>query len=165
LTLAREVAPNPAYKARARTQLSIYMQQHPQHKRISPIFWRFAIGFATVFLLFLASGTTFAQSAMPGDRLYDWKLTSESVWRWTSSDPLGVDLTLSNRRADELVVVYGDVTRRARAVENYQRLLIRFNGEQDQQRRERILPILRSQHEELMKAGVSLPELETYFPR
>jgi len=165
LALAREVAPNPAYKARARTQLSIYMQQHPQRKRISPIFWRFTIGFVTVLLLFLASETTFAQSAVPGDRLYDWKLTSEYVWRLTSSDQLGVDLTLSNRRANELVVVYGDQTRRARAVENYQRLLIRFNGEQDQQRRERILPILRSQHEELMKAGVSLPELETYFPR
>jgi len=165
LTRAREVMPNPAYKARARTQLSIYMQQNPQRKRVSPVFWRIAVGFATVLLLFVASGTTFAQQALPGDTLYDWKLTSEYVWRVTSTDQLGVDLTLSNRRMGELVVVSGDNARRARAVENYQKLLIRFNAEKDQRKRERILPVLRAQHEALIKAGILVPELEVYFPR
>jgi hypothetical protein len=161
------VVPDPAYKARARTQLNIYMQQYPQRKRLSPVFLRFSIALATILLLFVASGTAFAQTALPGDAFYRWKLTSESVWRFTSSDPLGVDITLSNRRMNELVEVSGsgDEMRRARAVENYQELLIKFNAEQNPEKRARILPILHAQHEALVKAGIQLPELEIYFPR
>ena len=165
LARGREVAPDPAYKARARTQLNVYMQQHPQRKRVSPVFWRFSIALATVLLLFVASGTAFAQTALPGGVFYDWKLTSENVWRFTSSDPLGVDITLSNRRMNELVEVSGDQARREWAVENYEKLLIKFNAEQDEEKRARILPILRAQHEALINAGIEVPELEGYFPR
>src|SRR5512139_569018 len=114
LSRGREVLPDPAYKARARTQLNVYMQQHPQRKRVSPVLWRFAIAAMTVLLLFVASGTAFAQTALPGDAFYNWKLTSEHVWRITSSDPLGVDISLSNRRMNELVEVSGsgDAVRR-----------------------------------------------------
>lgn len=167
LARAREVVPNPAYKARARTQLNVYMQQHPQRRRVSPVLWRFSIAFATVMLLFLASGTAFAQGARPGDALYNWKLTSEYVWRMTSQDRLGVDLTLSNRRASELVwaTSSGDEVRRARALESYERLLIKFYEEKDDKARERILPVLEAQHEMLVQAGISVPSLEVYFPR
>ena len=165
LARAREVMPDPAYKSRARTQLNVYMQQHPQRKRVSPVFWRFAIAAMTVLLLFVASGTAFAQTALPGDAFYSWKLTSEHVWRITSIDPLGVDITLSNRRMNELMVVSGNEVQRARAVENYEKLLIKFNAEQDEGKRARILPILRAQHEALIEAGIQVPELEGYFPR
>lgn len=167
LARGREVVPDPAFKARARTQLDVYMQQHPQRKHVSPVLLRFSIALVTVLLLFVASGTAFAQTALPGDAFYTWKLTSEHVWRITSTDPLGVDITLSNRRLDELVVVSGsgDEARRVRAVENYQKLLVKFNAEQDEERRARILPILRAQHEALIKAGILVPELEGYFPR
>jgi hypothetical protein len=164
LARGREVVPNPSYKARARTQLNVYMQQHPRPRRVSPRVWRFSIVFMTVLALFLASGTAFAQRALPGDMFYNWKLTSEDVWRLTSPDPLGVDITLSNRRVNELVVVSGDQARRARTVEKYQKLLIKFNAEQDPKKRERILPILHAQHEALIKAGIFVPELESYFP-
>jgi len=164
LSRGREVIPDPAYKARTRAQLSIYMQQNPQRKRVSPVIWRFAIGLATMLLVFLATGTSFAQQALPGDRLYDWKLTSENVWRMTSSDQLGVDITLSNRRVSELVVVSGDQMLRAQAVENYQKLLVKFNATESEKARARILPVLRAQHESLIKAGVSVPELEALFP-
>jgi hypothetical protein len=165
LAHAREVVPDPAYKARARAQLSVYMQQNPQRKRVSPVFWRFAIGVVTMLLVFLATGTSFAQQALPGDRLYDWKLTSENIWRMTSSDQLGVDITLSNRRVNELVVVSGDQMRRERTLQNYEKLLVRFNNTKNERDRQRILPVLRAQHEALIKAGISIPELETYFPR
>jgi hypothetical protein len=164
LSLAREVIPDPAYKARARAQLSSYMQQNPQRKRVSPIFWRVAIGVMTMLVAFLATGTSFAQQALPGDQLYDWKLTSENVWRMTSNDQLGVDITLSNRRVSEIVVVSGDQMRRARALENYEKLLVKFNAAQNAKDRARILPVLRSQHQSLIKAGVSVPELEALFP-
>jgi hypothetical protein len=160
LSRARELIPDPAYKARARAQLSVYMQQNPQRKRVSPIFWRVAIGVMTMLVLFLATGTSFAQQALPGDQLYEWKLTSENVWRMTSNDPLGVDITLSNRRVSELVVLSGDQMRRQRALENYEKLLIKFNATQNAKDRARILPVLRAQHESLTKAGVSIPELD-----
>jgi hypothetical protein len=165
LARAREVAPDPSYKARARTQLNVYMQQHPQRRHVSPLFWRFSIVAMAVLTLFVVSGTAFAQGALPGDTLYNWKLTSEDVWRITSTDPLGVEITMSNRRVNELVSVSGDQVRQARAMENYQKLLVKFNAEKDQRKRERILPILRAQHDALLKAGVQVPELEGYFPR
>src|SRR5512134_1709353 len=101
LARGREVMPNPGYRMRARSQLNVYMQQHPQGKRVSPVFWRVSIAFVTVFLLFLASGTAFAQQALPGDTLYNWKLTSEHIWRYTSGDQLGYDIALSTRRMHE----------------------------------------------------------------
>jgi hypothetical protein len=166
LSRAREVVPTPAYKARTRAKLSIYMQQNPQRKRVSPILWRMAIGVMTMLIVFLATGTSFAQSALPGDQLYNWKLTSEDVWRMTSSDQLGVDITLSNRRVNELVVVSGDQGRQQRALDNYEKLLIKFKEAQSEKDRARILPVLRAQHQSLIDAGITIPaELEALFPK
>jgi hypothetical protein len=141
------------------------MLQHPQRKRVSPIFWRVAVGFATMMLLFIASGTAFAQQALPGDTLYNWKLTSEHVWRLTSNDDLGVDIALSQRRMNELLVVSGDETRRAWAIQSYEKLLLKFRTAESEHDRARILPVLQSQHKALLEAGVIVPELEDYFPR
>jgi len=165
LSRGREVIPDAAYKARTRAKLSIYMQQNPQRKRVSPIFWRVAIGAMTMLIAFLATGTSFAQSALPGDQLYDWKLTSENVWRMTSSDQLGVDLTLSDRRVHEIVVVSGNQMRQQRALENYQKLLVKFNETKNEKARARILPVLRAQHQALIQAGVLSPALDALFPR
>jgi hypothetical protein len=165
LSRARDVVPDPSYRMRARSQLNTYMLQHPQRKRVSPIFWRVAVGFATMMLLFIASGTAFAQQALPGDTLYNWKLTSEHVWRLTSSDDLGVDIALSQRRMNELLVVSGDETRRAWAIQNYEKLLLKFRTAESEHDRARILPVLRSQHKALLEAGIIVPELEDYFPR
>ena len=165
LARARDVVPDPSYRMRARSQLNTYMQQNPQRKRVSPIFWRVAVGFATVMLLFLASGTAFAQQALPGDTLYNWKLTSEHVWRLTSNDDLGVDIALSQRRMNELLVVSEDETRRAWAIQNYEKLLLKFRTAESEHDRARILPVLQAQHQALIDAGVRVPELEDYFPR
>src|SRR5690349_12559454 len=116
LSRVRDVIPDPSFKLRARSQLNSYMLQNPQRKRVSPVFWRFAVGFATVMMFFLAGGTAFAQQAVPGDGLYTWKLTSEHVWRYTYTDQLGYDIALSNRRMHELLEVSGDQVRREAAV-------------------------------------------------
>lgn len=163
LARAREVVPSPSYRMRARSQLNVYMQHNPQRKRVSPVLWRFSVAFVTVLMLFLASGTAFAQQAVPGDAFYDWKLTSEHLWRLTSRDPLGVDLTLSNRRMDELLRVSGDEMRRDWAIQSYENLLIKFRTAESEKDRARILPVLQSQHEALVEAGILVPELETYF--
>jgi hypothetical protein len=164
LSRARDVVPDPDYRMRARSQLNVYMQQNPQRKRVSPVLWRFTIAFVTVMMLFLASGTAFAQQALPGDTLYSWKLTSEQLWRLTSRDGLGVDIALSQRRMNELLVVSGDETRRAWAIQNYEKLLVKFRNAESEQDRARILPVLRAQQEALLEAGVVIPELESYFP-
>ena len=164
LARAREVMPDPSYKMRARSQLNTYMLQHPQRKRVSPVLWRFSIAFATVMLLFLASGTAFAQQALPGDTLYNWKLTSEHLWRYTSNDQLRYDIILSNRRMSELVEVSHDEIRRAWAIQNYEKLLVKLHNSENDQDRALILSVLNAQHEMLIQAGVSVPELENYFP-
>jgi hypothetical protein len=166
LSQAREVIPTPAFKARTRAQLSIYMQQNPQRKRLSPVLWRFAIAMATVLLVFLATGTSFAQQALPGDRLYDWKLTSENIWRMTSNDQLGVDITLANRRVHELVVMPNDRLRQVRALNSYEKLLVEFNQSHNEKDRARLLPVLTAHHEALIDAGVDIPlDLEALFPK
>jgi hypothetical protein len=164
LSGVRDVSPSPLYKTRARAQLTTYMQQNPQRKRVSPVIWRLSISFVTMILLFIASGTAFAQQAVPGDTLYNWKLTSEHFWRLASIDQLGVDITLSNRRVSELMLVSGNEMRRDWAIEKYEELLVKFRNA-DATDRERILPVLRAQHERLVKAGILIPELEDYFPR
>lgn len=164
LARGREVMPSPQYKMRARSQLNVYMQQNPQRKRVSPVIWRVSIGFVTVLLLFLASGTAFAQQALPGDALYTWKLTSESLWRITSSDPLGVDIAVADRRFYELLNVSQDEERLERAIRNYERVVIKFH-DLNPRDRERIQPVLRSHYEALRDRGVSVPELELLLSR
>jgi hypothetical protein len=154
--------PSPGFRTRNRTQLNKYMQENPQMKRVSPVFWRLTITLVSLLLAFIVSGTVFAQSALPGDAFYDWKLSSENAWRMVSPDRLGTDLTLSNRRVNELVALSGDEFRRVRALEDYQRMLIRFKDAKDQ---ERVLIVLRSQQEFLKNAGVSVPELDNYLIR
>jgi hypothetical protein len=155
-------APSPSFRARNRTQLNRYMQENPQMKRVSPVFWRLTITLVSMLLAFIVSGTVFAQSALPGDVFYDWKLGSENAWRMVSPDRLGTDLTLSNRRVNELVALSGDEIRRTRALEDYQRLLIRFKDAKDQ---DRVVIVLQSQWEFLNDAGVSVPELNNYLLR
>jgi hypothetical protein len=165
LARAREVMPDPSYKMRARSQLNTYMLQNPQRKRVSPVFWRFSIALVTIMLMFLASGTAFAQQALPGDALYNWKLTSEHVWRFTSNNQLRYDIALSNRRMNELMEVSHDEMRRAWAIQNYEKLLVKLYNAENQQDRQLILSVLQAQHEALIEAGVPVPELENYFPR
>ena len=159
-----DVMPSPVFRSRTRTQLNTHMRENPQMKRVSPVFWRLTITLVTIVLAFIVTGTVFAQRALPGDTFYGWKLRSENAWRVVSLDRLGTDITLSNRRVNELVALSGDEVRRTRAVENYQKLLIRFHEAADAKDQERILPVLRSQKESLSKAGMSIPELDSYLP-
>jgi hypothetical protein len=97
--------------------------------------------------------------------LYNWKLTSEHLWRFTSDDQLEYDILLSNRRVNELMEVSQDEMRRPSAIRNYEKLLIKFHNTQDPEDRERILAVLRTQRETLLNAGIDISEIEPYFPR
>src|SRR5688500_1292525 len=164
LARAGDVMPSPVFKARTRTELNAYIQAHPRAKRPAPFAWRLAFNALTTFLAFLILGTAIAQRALPGDTLFSWKLSSERVWRTVSIDRLQTDLTLSNRRVKELVRVYGDEDRRPRAVENYQQVLVRFKSDEDVKHQQRIVPVLKFHQESLHELGISIPELDNYFP-
>ena len=163
LSRAGEVRPSPVYRARSRTELNAYIQAHPRGKRPAPFVWRLAFNVMTTFLAFCVLGTAIAQRSVPGDTLFSWKITSERVWRAVSIDRLATDLTLSTRRVKELVRVYADENRRARAVENYQQMLVRFKSDQDVKHQERIIPVLRFHQESLSQVGISIPALDDYF--
>jgi len=163
LARAGDVVPSPVYKARTRTELNAYIHSHPRGKRPAPFIGRLAFNVLTSFLAFFILGTAIAQRALPGDTLYSWKLSSENVWRTVSIDRLQTELTLSNRRVKELVKVYGDEDRRARAVDNYQDMLVKFKSDEDVKHQERIVPVLRFHQESLYEVGISIPELDNYF--
>ena len=163
LAVTKEMtAPSPSFQARNRAQLNKYMYENPQMKRVSPLFWRMTITLVSLLLAFIVSGTVFAQSALPGDAFYDWKRNSESAWRIVSPDRLGTELSMSNRRVHELVALSGNEIGRERVLADYQRLLVGFEDEKNQ---ERILMVLRAQQEFLRNAGVSVPELDNYLIR
>lgn len=155
-------SPSPSFRARNRAQLNKYMYENPQMKRVSPLFWRLTITLVSLFLAFIVSGTVFAQSALPGDAFYDWKRNSESAWRIVSPDRLGAELSMSNRRVNELVALSGNEIGRERVLDDYQRLLVSFEDEKNQ---ERILMVLRAQQEFLRNAGVAILELDNYLIR
>ena len=109
------------------------------------------------------TNTFFAQAALPGETLYNWKLASEKLWRAIAVDPLETDLQLSNRRIHEYVAVSADEKRRAEVLLGYNRLLVRFKDEQDENDRARIQSVLKTQHDSLHRIGLSIPELDSYF--
>ena len=164
LQRVREVMPPPFLRARIRAELTQNMESNPRQKRGLPVFfWRMALNVAVLLFALVMTNTVFAQGALPGETLYDWKLASENLWRVVTVDPVGTDLKISTRRINEYVAVSDDEARRARVLVGYNELLVRFQQEEDEADRERILLALKSQQDSLRKVGLSIPELDSYF--
>lgn len=160
----REVSPPPFLRARIRTELEQAMKNNTRRNRGTPVFLsRMALQVAVLIFALIMTNTVFAQGALPGESLYNWKLASEGLWRAVAVDPLGADLQLSTRRVHEYVVVSKDEQRRAAVLLGYNKLLVRFQNEQDEADRVRILSTLMSQQDSLRRAGLSIPELDSYF--
>ena len=160
----REVTPPPFLRARIRGELNRAMKNDPRKKnRTTVFFWRKTLNVALVLFALAMTNTFFAQAALPGETLYNWKLASEKLWRAIAVDPLETDLQLSNRRIHEYVAVSADEKRRAEVLLGYNRLLVRFKDEQDQNDRARIQSVLKTQHDSLHRIGLSIPELDSYF--
>ena len=157
----RQVKLLPATKSRTRARLYAHMEAHPRRSAwVLPPVWRVAASLAVLVMVFLVIGTAFAQSALPGQPLYAWKLSSEQVWRIFSPDSVGVDLSLADRRVDEMTVIAEDPARKAQALNGYLEALARLKSESAAGNDERILPALESHREKLSAAGISVPELD-----
>ena len=161
----REVRPSAAFKAHVRAKLTQGMQTHPQ-KTISFdfMFMRPAASLLVIVLAFVITGTAYAQSALPGDTFYAWKLASENTWRAVSPDPVKTDLALANRRVDELIAVRDDPALHAEALQGYLEVTARLKSEMNAENEARILPALESQIEELNDAGIPVPQLDQNVP-
>ena len=143
LEAGRSVRPSPAFKARARARLTRHIQAHPRKR--APFgfpFMRLATGLAIIVLALLAAGTVYAQSALPGEVFYNWKLASENVWRAISPDPVATDIAIANRRIDEMNAVADDPVRREQALEGYLEVVDRLRSELDAETLEQILPVI-----------------------
>ncbi len=157
----RAIQPMREFKARARTQLYAHMQAHPRRRvwSFSPA-WRVAVSLAALVLAFFITGTAFAQGALPGQELYGWKLSSERAWRAVAPDKVAVDLSLADRRVDELTAIAADPARKAEALNEYNEVLARLSSERDAQNDETIVKTLKAHKEKLSAVGVSVPDLD-----
>ena len=136
------------------------MQAHPRKSRqFNFAFMRLAVNLAVIVLALLVAGTAYAQSALPGDAFHGWKLASENAWRAVSSDPVGTDLAIAERRVDELIAVSNDPVLRSQALEAYLEVTARLKSQMDAGNEARILLALDSQIEELNESGIPVPQI------
>jgi hypothetical protein len=161
----RDIHVSPAFKARGRAKLTLHMLDHPpqRHPRKPFIFWRFAVSVTVMVLALLSFGTVRAQSALPGDLFYTWKLTSERVWRGFSPDTSDVDIVLANRRVKEIVATTNDPEYQARALHDYEEILTRLQSDSTGDSDGEILSTLQSNQKSLKDAGLSVPKLDEYL--
>jgi len=163
--------PTPIFKARARSRLMAHMQANPKKKRSAtywpawaPLFlgrsFNMAFGLAAVLVLFLSTGTVLAQSALPGEALYDWKLASEEVFRTLHPNPLSVDLMVAERRVDDLTQVSDNDEAVALALLEYQHTLSNLSDYHTPESRQAISAALVRQKAELDQVQVDVPELD-----
>lgn len=161
LEQGRGLSPSETYKTNTRDQLMAHMLAHPRRKRRNlSKGWSIAISLAVLAIAFFITGTAFAQGALPGQPLYDWKLSSEQLWRVSSYDPVSVDLAIANRRTFELTSVYGNSTYESRALTGYQEVLTRLDSESNALNKDRISYTLKSNQLKLSAAGIKIPELD-----
>jgi hypothetical protein len=155
------------FKARVRDRLMQDMYAYPRVLRTRPIgarfgfvFARLAVGLAVVLLALLVTGTAYAQNTLPGDTFYGWKLASEDAWRTVSSDPVGTELAIAERRVAELVVVKDDPALRAQTLEAYAETVNRLRSQTDAHDPTYITRRLDSQMERLKKLGILLSQVD-----
>lgn len=165
LDLGHEVRPVPAFINYTQEVLAQSLRFRPRRSQITvsaPMVRRLAISFAMLTAAFLATGTAYAQSAMPGETMYGWKRASEQVWQTLAPHSIEVDVALAERRLDEWIVVENDPKLSADAGEEYQKALQHL-GSNGNAENPAVIAVLQSQQEELANAGLSSPELNEYL--
>src|SRR5689334_7560090 len=116
--------------------------------------------FAALVLILLVAGTVYAQGVLPGNLFYGWKLASENVWRSVSSDPIGTDLVIAERRTNELIAVRDNPTVASEVLKAYLEVVDRLKAETIRGSEVRIQAILDSQSEQLKQSGIIPPSTQ-----
>jgi hypothetical protein len=162
------VGPNskafPAFQSPNRPAITEYLQKRPQQPRRMLAFPRLAFTVAMLVMALLVTTTAQAQSAIPGDNLYDWKRTSERVWRAVSVDVVATDIALANRRINELRAVAHDSQLSADAMEGYLEVLTRLEAINDTESLALIVPVVQSHQQTLSEvSGVANSNMSNYL--
>ena len=162
----KDVKPSGALRDRTRARLAEHIEEHPRRhpKRRRPI-PGLVTGLVALALTLLVVSTAFAQAALPGESLYTWKLSTERLWRATSSDPVAVDLSLAGRRTDELVSVGKDSARESDGIAAYTDVLNRLAAESAGPHSDQVLSQLQAHQQTLAKAGLHIPQLDRIISR
>lgn len=163
----RDLTPSRAYKTRARSRLMDYWQTHPKRLSVfAPLAMRLTAGIAIVLAVVTIAGTAYAQNALPGQAFYDWKITSEKAWRAVAPNPVAVDLSIADRRAEELTLVVqrrgqaDQATDEAQALQDYHTSLEQLQNDANPQDMGQIMQTLEAHKKQFQQAGIDVPQLD-----
>src|SRR3990172_8781851 len=167
----KQITVRSEFRAGSRARLLEHIRNHPRRRsaRFRPLAFRYAASLATVVLALATAGTALAQQALPGDVLYSWKLASERVWRSIQSNRVDADLTLADRRLNELHAIQGLPELEILGVSEYAHLLrqLRSDLETDQERVSAVNQLLAAHKEALSdlfaNSQADLPDPEELF--
>ncbi|MGE5072101.1 MAG: hypothetical protein ACM3MF_01620, partial [Anaerolineae bacterium] len=165
LQRGRGVRPSGAARDRTRSKVAEYIQSHPQRPRNMTPVPRLAFAMLVVVLAFAFASTAFAQTALPGQILYALKLSSERAWRAASPNPVDVDISLADRRADEILVLATNRAHAARddsktveaeseGIAGYNDVLLRLADEVKGPDADHILIVLQAHQAKFSHAGI-----------
>ena len=154
------ISPAYGYRATARAKLMV----RAEDRRHTPLMlrpaWQLTVALTAFIIVALFSTTAFAQTALPGQALYDWKLSSEHVWRAVSSDPVGVDLSIAERRTMELTKVANDPELVGQARDEFHEVLSRLEAEKDTGNGPKIDQAFLAHQKQLSQAGIKDEKLD-----
>ncbi len=164
LRKAREMRPSRQYKVRSRSKLMDYWQAHPKRRSFfAPMAMRLSVGIAMALAVLVLAGTAYAQNAMPGETFYQWKVTSEQAWRAVAPNPVAVDLTIADRRAEELTILVqkrSQADEEAQALADYHAILQQLQSDSNPQDIGQIMQTLEAHKQKFQQAGIDVPQLD-----
>ena len=165
LDQGRDVRPLPAFINYTQEALTQFLRLRPRRSLVVPpaTVRRLAVSFAMLTAAFLATGTAYAQAAMPGDAMYGWKRASEQVWQTLAPHSVTMDIMLAERRLDEWIAVQGQISLEKNAEKEYQKALTLLEENANADDDALIAVALQSQQQELARVGLSNPVLDEFL--
>ena len=160
----QDIRPWRSYKIRARSRLMDYWQAHPRKRSVfSPLALRLTSAIAVALAILMLAGTAYAQNALPGQPFYGWKVASEKAWRAVAPNQVAVDLSIANRRADELTAVVqqrGGMDRQEQALQDYYQSLQQLQSDANPSDQGQIMQALEAHKKKFSQAGIDDPQLD-----
>jgi hypothetical protein len=152
LNIGPNSTPFPAHQTPGRKEIAGYLKKRPAPQFYLPAFRRLTLAVAMVIAL-LVTTTAQAQSALPGENLYDWKRASENVWRAVSPDVVATDIAIANRRIEEQRAVADDPQLSATVMTDYLEVLRRLEAVQDARSLALIVPAVQAHQQTLIEVS------------
>jgi hypothetical protein len=173
LERGRVVQPSPVFRNQTRAKLIAHVNANSRRRAVRswPNFlagFRLAVGrtFGLVFnvaamlMLLGVTGSVLAQTARPGDALYDWRIATEELFRTLHPDPVKANLTLAERHAQDILEVKGDPEAQEQALEDYQESVTTLIDQASPESQGTITEALKEQRNNLEQAKIDTSGLD-----